>query len=211
VATMGNAYPEIVATESTIRDVVRREEERFAVTLDRGLSLLAAEVERARAARSTTLPGEVAFRLSDTHGFPLDLTDDILAGEGMVVDRAGFDASMEEQRERARAAQRFADAAAAPEVIGSSVATRFVGDRIAEWESEVVALAAGKESRSVAREGDEVDVITSETPFYAESGGQVGDRGWLVSDAGARVEARDTFKIAPAVAAPPGAVPPGAI
>jgi len=211
VATMGNAYPEIVATESTIRDVVRTEEERFAVTLDRGLSLLAAEVERARAAGSTTLPGEVAFRLSDTYGFPLDLTEDILAGEGMVVDRAGFDAAMEEQRERARAAQRFADAAAAPEVIGSSVATRFVGDRIAEWESEVVALAAGKESRAVAREGDEVDVITAETPFYAESGGQVGDRGWLVSDAGARVEVLDTFKIAPAVVAHHGVVRQGAI
>src|SRR5262249_19719063 len=143
-------------------------------------SLLAAEVERARAARSATLPGDVAFRLSDTYGFPLDLTEDILAGEGMVVDRPGFDAAMEEQGERARAAQRFADAAAAPEVLGSSVTTCFVGDRIGEWESEVVALVAGKESRAVAREGDEVDVITAETPFYAESGGQVGDRGWLV-------------------------------
>jgi alanyl-tRNA synthetase len=118
---------------------------------------------------------------------------------------------MEEQRERARAAQRFAVAGTAPEVLDTSVTTRFVGDRVGEWESEVVALVAGKESRSVAREGEAVDVITAETPFYAESGGQVGDRGWLVSDAGARVEVRDTFKIAPAVVAHRGVVRQGAV
>jgi alanyl-tRNA synthetase len=208
---MGGAYPEIAAAEATIRDVVRTEEERFVVTLDRGLTLLAGEVERARAAGSGTLPGEVAFRLSDTYGFPLDLTEDILAGEGMTVDRPGFEAAMEEQRERARAAQRFAEAGAAPEVLDTSVTTRFVGDRVGEWESEVVALVAGKASRSVARQGEEVDVITAETPFYAESGGQVGDRGWLVSDAGARVEVLDTFKIAPAVVAHRGVVRQGAV
>jgi alanyl-tRNA synthetase len=211
VATMGGAYREIVAAEATIRDVVRTEEERFAVTLDRGLTLLAGAVERARAAGSATLPGEVAFRLSDTYGFPLDLTEDILAGEGMTVDRPGFEAAMEEQRERARAAQRFAEAGAAPEVLDTSVTTRFVGDGVGEWESEVVALVAGKASRSVARQGEAVDVITAETPFYAESGGQVGDRGWLVSDAGARVEVLDTFKIAPAVVAHRGVVRQGAV
>ena len=124
-------------------------------------------------------PGDVAFKLYDTYGFPLDMTEDILAGEGMAVDRAGFDAAMAEQRERARGAQRFADAAAAPGVVEQSVTSRFVGDRIYEWESEVVALVAGTESRSVARTGEEVDVVTAETPFYAESGGQVGDRGWI--------------------------------
>src|SRR5262245_7536862 len=144
VATMERAYPEIAAAEGTIRDVVRTEEERFAVTLDRGLALLAGEVERARQARSTTLPGDVAFKLYDTYGFPLDLTEDILTGEGMVVDRPGFDAAMEGQRERGRSAQRFVDTTAAPEILEQTAATRFVGDRVAEWESEVVALAAGK-------------------------------------------------------------------
>src|SRR5262249_49859140 len=198
VATMGAAYPEIAQAEIAIREVVRAEEERFAVTLDRGLALLAGEVERARQAGGTTLPGDVAFKLYDTYGFPLDLTEDILAGEGMVVDRAGFDLAMEGQRERGRAAQRFADATAAPELLEKSHATRFVGDRIAEWESEVLALLVGNESRPVAREGEDVGVITAETPFYAESGGQVGDRGWLVTD-GARVEVLDTHKIAPTV------------
>jgi alanyl-tRNA synthetase len=211
VATMGGAYPEIAAAEGTIRDVVRTEEERFGATLDRGLALLAGEVERARGAGATTLPGDVAFRLSDTYGFPLDLTEDILAGEGMAVDRAGFDAAMAEQRERARGAQRFADAAAAPGVVERGIASRFVGDRIAEWESEVVALVAGTESRSVARTGEEVDVVTAETPFYAESGGQVGDRGWIVGAGGARVEVLDTHRIAPAVVAHRGVVRQGAI
>src|SRR5262249_56438865 len=87
VETMARAYPELVQAEATIRQVVRAEEERFAATLDRGLALLADEVERARKSHRTTLPGAVAFKLYDTYGFPLDLTEDILTGEGMVVDR----------------------------------------------------------------------------------------------------------------------------
>src|SRR4029453_3865217 len=117
VATMGGAYPEIARAESTIREAVRTEEERFAATLDRGLTLLAGEVERARQAGSTSLPGEVAFKLYDTYGFPLDLTEDILRGEGMVVDRAAFDAAMASQRERGRSAQRFADAPTSPDAL----------------------------------------------------------------------------------------------
>jgi alanyl-tRNA synthetase len=210
VAAMGRAYPEIARDEATIREVVRAEEERFAATLDRGLTLLAEEVERARRSKSTRLPGAVAFRLYDTYGFPLDLTEDILAGEGMVVDREGFDAAMGAQRERGRAAQRFADAAAAPELLEQgNLVTRFVGDRIAEWESEVLALVVGRESRTSAREGEEIDVVTADTPFYAESGGQVGDRGWLTTDAGARVEVVDTQRIAPAVVAHRGIIRSG--
>ena len=212
VETMGRAYPELVQAEATIRQVVRTEEERFAATLDRGLKLLADEVERARQSRSTTLPGAVAFKLYDTYGFPLDLTEDILTGEGMVVDRAGFDAAMAAQRERGRAARRFADATAAPELLErGELTTRFVGDRIPEWESEVLALIAGRESHASARPGDEVDVVTAETPFYAESGGQVGDRGWLSTDAGTRVEVTDTRRIAPGVIAHHGIVRDGTL
>src|SRR5207249_1507574 len=126
------------------------------------------------------LPREVAFRLYDTYGFPLDLTEDILAAEGLVADRAGFERAMEAQRQRARGAKRFADAEAAPEMIAppAGLGTRFVGDRVVEWESEVLALvAAGRETRGPLGAGAEVDVVTAETPFYAESGGQVGDRG----------------------------------
>jgi alanyl-tRNA synthetase len=212
VATMGGAYPEIAVAEASIRDVVRTEEERFAATLDRGLALLAGEVERARRAGATVLAGDVAFKLYDTFGFPLDLTADILRGEGLTVDRAGFEAAMEGQRERGRSAQRFADAAAVPEVLEHRVASRFVGDRVVEWESEVLALVAdGKATRGPVGEGASVDVVTAETPFYAESGGQVGDRGWLSTAGGARVEIVDTHRIAPGVIGHRGVVREGAI
>ena len=212
VETMARAYPELAQAEATVRQVVRAEEERFAATLDRGLALLADEVERARQSRSTTLPGAVAFKLYDTYGFPLDLTEDILSGEGMVVDREGFDAAMKVQRERGRAARQFTEATAAPELLEQgALVTRFVGDRVPELDSEVLALVAGRESRRSAREGDEVDVITAETPFYAESGGQVGDRGWLATDAGARVEVLDTHRIAPAVITHRGVVRQGTL
>jgi alanyl-tRNA synthetase len=212
-ATMGGAYPEIVRAEATIRDVVRAEEERFAVTLDRGLALLAGEVERAKRAGGAVLPGAVAFKLSDTFGFPLDLTEDILRGEGMTVDQAGYQAALDEQRRRSHGAQKFAAAAAGPEVAaGGALATRFVGDRVVEWESEVLALLVdGTAARGPAGEGSAVDVVTAETPFYAESGGQVGDRGWLETGAGARVEVTDTRTIAPDVIAHRGVVRRGAI
>ncbi len=210
---MGRAYPEIVRKHDHIAEVVREEEQRFAATLDRGLALLESEVRRTRDGGGRTLPGEVAFRLYDTYGFPLDLTEDILAGEGMDVDHATFECAMEEQRTRARGAQRFADAEAGPAVLGGGErATRFVGDRAGEWESEVLALRAGGEStRGPVRAGTEVDVVTAETPFYAESGGQVGDRGWIETPAGARVEVTDTQKIAGGVVAHRGRVVAGAL
>ena len=213
VGAMGRAYPEIAAQHARIAEVVRGEEERFAATLDRGLALLASEVERARAAKARVLSGEVAFRLYDTYGFPLDLTEDILTGEGLGVDKDGFTRAMEAQRERARGAQRFADAEAAPELIaGGGLHSRFVGDRIVEWESEVLALLVdGREARGPVGAGAQVDVVTAETPFYAESGGQVGDRGWVETASGAKVEVTDTQKIAPAVIAHRGVVREGAL
>ena len=213
VHAMGRAYPAIVEQHRRIADAVRGEEERFAATLDRGLALLSAEIERARSGRARALPGAVAFRLYDTYGFPLDLTEDILAGEGLVVDRDGFEREMEAQRARARSAQRFTDATGAPDVLAmDALRTRFVGDRMAEWESEVLAiLVDGKESRTLATEGARVDVVTAETPFYAESGGQVGDRGRLETAGGTRVEVEDTQKIAPNVIAHRGTVRRGAL
>jgi alanyl-tRNA synthetase len=210
---MGRAYPEIVAQHARIADVVRAEEERFAQTLDRGLALLAGEIEKARGGRGRTLPGEVAFRLYDTYGFPLDLTEDILAGEGLQVDRAGFEREMDAQRSRARGAQRFADAEAAPGIAaGGGLASRFVGDRVAVWESEVLALLVdGRETRGPVGVGSTVDVVTAETPFYAESGGQVGDRGWIETDAGARLEVTDSVKIAPTVVGHRAVVRQGAL
>ena len=211
VRTMGRAYPEIVAQQRQITDVVRGEEERFATTLDRGLALLAEEMARAVESGARTLSGETAFRLYDTYGFPLDLTEDILAGEGLGVDREGFEEAMEAQRARGRGAQRFVDAEAAPEVVTKdAVATKFVGDHVTEWESEIVALIAeGRSTRSFASVGHTVDVVTAETPFYAESGGQVGDRGWLHTATGARVEVIDTQRLSPTVVAHRGVVRQG--
>jgi alanyl-tRNA synthetase len=213
VAAMGGAYPEIVEGKRRIQEVVETEEERFGQTLDRGLALLEGEIASARAAGRTVLAGDVAFRLYDTYGFPLDLTEDILAGERMAVDRDGFDAAMAAQRERARGAQRFADATAAPEIAAlADLATRFVGDRVEAWESEVLALVTdGRATRGPVRTGEEVDVVTAETPFYAESGGQIGDTGTLVADDGTQVEVRDTVKIAPGVVAHRGVVRRGAL
>src|SRR5439155_359002 len=158
---------------------------RYGATERDDVSLLSSEVEKGRAAKARVLSGAVAFRLYDTYGFPLDLTEDIVAGEGLAVDKDGFERAMEAQRARGRGAQRFADAEAAPEMIaGGALASRFVGDRIVEWESEVLALLVdGQATRGPLRAGTAVDVVTAETPFYAESGGQVGDRGWLETGA----------------------------
>ncbi len=210
---MGRAYPEIATREGHIAEVVRAEEERFAATLDRGLQLLESEIATARGGGGRTLSGEIAFRLHDTYGFPLDLTEDILAGEGFTVDHAGFEREMDAQRSRARGAQKFADAEAAPEIrVGSALMTRFVGDRLVEWDSEVLALIVqGRETCGPVATGTEVDVVTAETPFYAESGGQVGDRGWLETDGGTRIEVTDTHKLAPTVIAHRGVVRQGAL
>jgi alanyl-tRNA synthetase len=213
VEAMGGAFPRIVEEHARIAEAVRGEEERFAQTLDRGLALLAGEIETTRRRNATTLSGDVAFRLYDTYGFPLDLTEDILAAEGMVVDKDGFERAMGVQRERARGAQKFVDAGGGPELAGlGERGSRFVGDRTPVWESEVLALLEhGKETRGPVRVGAAVDVVTAETPFYAESGGQVGDRGEITTDAGARVEVLDTQKLGGGVVVHRGVVRQGAV
>jgi alanyl-tRNA synthetase len=131
----------------------------------------------------------------------------------MTVDQAGFQREMEAQRTRARGAQRFVDAATGPELaLDPSVSTRFVGDRVTTWETEVVGLLAdGRETRGPVRAGSAVEVIVAETPFYAEGGGQVGDRGVLVSERGARIIIEDTHRLSPTVVAHRGVVREGAI
>ncbi len=200
VETMGAAYPEIVNHHAHVEAVLRAEEERFGETLDKGLSLLEEEKVGLRRHGATVLPGTVAFRLYDTYGFPLDMTQDILRGEGISVDVAGFDACMHEQRQRGREARKAGRLAAEGVLVGDAlgleagVMPRFLGDRVYEAESQVVALHTHGESRREARAGEEVLVITAETPFYAESGGQVGDRGVIETSAGDLVEIVDTQK-----------------
>ncbi|NVN01927.1 MULTISPECIES: alanine--tRNA ligase [Asaia] len=195
IRQMGSAYPELVQHQSLIAETMKGEEERFTALLERGMSLL--EDETARVAEGGALPGDVAFKLYDTFGFPLDLTQDALREQGRTVDVAGFEAAMAEQRARARAAWvGSGDAAAetiwfdARERFGAS---EFLGYSSEKSDAEVLLIAkSGIESDSAAL-GDEVAVLLNQTPFYGESGGQVGDHGVLVGE-GVRVEITDTMK-----------------
>ena len=191
VATMGAAYPEIVERQAHIEQVIRSEEERFAETLDKGLTLLEEEKAALRARGATVLSGAAAFHLYDTYGFPLDMTQDILRADNIGVDVAGFEACMEEQRQRGREARK-----AGAEIMtgGSAYTSRFVGDRIYESESTVGALIVDGAECDEVRAGDRVQVIVPETPFYGESGGQVGDRGVIESEAGDLIEVTDAQK-----------------
>ncbi len=206
-ALLGAAYPEIVERRAYIDEVVRGEEERFGETLDKGLTLLAQERETLRRANLNVLPGEVAFKLYDTFGFPLDMTQDILRSEGISVDVDGFQASMDAQRRRAREARK----AGTESVAVQSGSSSFVGDRVYEWEAPVVSLAVDGEERREAREGDAVQIVTAETPFYGESGGQVGDRGVIEAADGSLIEITDTQKPRPDVTVHIGTVRRGRV
>jgi alanyl-tRNA synthetase len=191
IGTMGDAYPELIERRAYIEEVIRTEEERFVETLDKGLSLLTREREALRKAGGSVLSGDVAFRLYDTFGFPLDMTEDILRTDGIQVDVDGFQSCMAQQRLRAREARR-----AGPEVtvIDGATRSRFVGDRTYEYDSEISALSTEDRRSGEAREGDHVQIVTPETPFYGESGGQVGDRGTIEAADGSLVEITDAQK-----------------
>ncbi len=183
VEAMGDAYKEDAATlRKDAGAVVRQEEEQFGQALEFGLGLIEEEKKRLEASGSHTLPGEVAFKLYDTYGFPLDLTEDVLRNDGIDVDVAGFNRLMQEQRERARAARK--EETIAPELqLGPDVASQFVGYRSYEGESKIL---------SVGGENDSIALVTAETPFYPEGGGQVGDRGIIEAESGAILEVFDT-------------------
>jgi alanyl-tRNA synthetase len=186
VEAMGDAYPELKEAARKTAEIITQEESRFGETLDRGLELIDTELARIKKSGGHTLSGEVAFRLYDTYGFPLDLTEDVLRNHAMEVDKAGFERLMDEQKERGRAARK--DDSAAPEIsLGTGTASRFVGHRSYEGESEVLAAGAGKP-------GEQIAIVVAETPFYPEGGGQVGDRGVIETASGAILEVSDTRK-----------------
>ncbi len=191
---MSRAFPELAERRAFITDRVRREEERFLATLKSGLELLEGEIAHVKAKGGTTLPGSVVFRLYDTFGFPVDLTQDVLKAHAIRVDEAGFAAEMETQRARSREAWRGSGDAGVAQVYGriaQDLATEFTGYEAQSGESRVRALLVDGAPVEVASEGARVEVVVDETPFYAESGGQVGDRG-VIESAGARVEVSDT-------------------
>ena len=211
VRQMGVAYPELPRAETLIADTMRLEENRFKAMLERGLGLLADET--AKLGEAGVLPGGVAFRLYDTYGFPLDLTQDALREQGRTVDTAGFDAAMAEQRARARAAWSGTGAAATEgawfdlrETLG---ATEFLGYATATAEGEIAALVVDGKPARRAQAGAAVAVVLNQTPFYAESGGQVGDTGEITGANGLRIRVTDTQKRLGAVFAHIGTVEAG--
>ena len=196
VAQMGHAFPELQRAEALIGDTLRREEARFKETLDRGLRLLAEET--GRLAEGEMLSGEVAFRLYDTYGFPLDLTQDVLRGQHRSVDTAGFDAAMQRQREAARrhwqGSGETADAAIWFDLRERTGPSEFLGYTITAADGAVTALVVDGALVERADAGTEVSIVLNQSPFYGESGGQVGDRGTMTGADGTAIEIRDTKK-----------------
>lgn len=194
VEQMGEAYPELPAAVDTVTRALQAEEERFAETLDAGMKIFE---DVAGKASNGVIPGVDAFRLYDTYGFPLDLTQDIARERDLTVDIAGFDAAMEQQRETARAAGKFGGGVTLPaELVATLSPTRFLGyDRLQADGLTVLALLKDGRPVQSADAGDAVIVITNQTPFYAESGGQVGDTGVLTGN-GVRLVVEDTQKFA---------------
>jgi len=197
VAVMGTAFPEIKPRRERIEQVIRAEEERFGETLDKGLTLLEQERDALQARGQRVLPGEIAFKLYDTYGFPVDMTEDILRSDGIAVDQEGFAACMEDQRSRGREARK--SSRMQTELLSDALTriterSHFIGDRIAVAESRIIALHAHGGPQNEVREGDEIHLVTAETPFYAESGGQVGDQGIIETARGDLIEIVDTQK-----------------
>jgi alanyl-tRNA synthetase len=192
---MGGAYPDLAKRRAFIVDAVMKEEERFGKTLGRGLALLDEEVTRAKKAKLTRLPGDVVFKLYDTFGFPTDLTEDILRGRELDYDRAAFDAAMREQAERARAAWKGSGQEAPAEVYNALAAqpTTFTGYESLEGRAQIRALLRDGATVNEVSEGDRVEVQVDVTPFYAESGGQVGDVGTISGPEG-KIEIEDVQK-----------------
>ncbi|MFN7056058.1 alanine--tRNA ligase [Hyphomonas sp.] len=195
VAQMGKAYPELARAQLAIETAIEQEEARFQRTLGNGLSLL--EKAAADLAPGAALPGEVAFRLSDTYGFPLDLTQDILRARGIEVDVAGFETALDAQRETSRAGG-FSSGDQATgeiwfEVRGAHGATKFTGYGATRGEGRLVAIAAGGVLAGELTPGP-AELVFDATPFYAESGGQAGDHGEIVFEGGARFIVRDVQK-----------------
>ncbi|MEM1051402.1 MAG: alanine--tRNA ligase [Pseudomonadota bacterium] len=196
VTEMGQAYPELSRGQALIEEVLLREETQFRKTLDKGLKLL--DDATGNMSQGGELDGETAFKLYDTYGFPYDLTEDALRARGIAVDRGGFDAAMARQKEAARAAWKGSGEAASDEIwfdiADREGATEFTGYTATSGEGTVVAIVKdGVEVRHAAP-GEKVVILTNQTPFYGESGGQVGDTGTISTSTGLAAKVTDTSK-----------------
>ena len=175
VEEMGDAYAELVKAQAHVEKVLEKEERRFAETLDQGMDMLESAIGEIK---GKEIPGDIVFRLYDTYGFPVDLTADIARERGLTIDEKGFESAMEEQRERARAASKFGTTDSG--ALKTDAETKFLGYDGTDGSSEIIALFADGKAVNSLSAGDEGAVVLSSTPFYAESGGQVGDAGILV-------------------------------
>ncbi len=197
VQQMGAAYPELGQAQALIQETLLQEETRFKQTLDRGLKLL--DDELSNLSDDAPLPGAAAFKLYDTYGFPLDLTQDALREKGRSVDTDGFETAMAEQKAKARAAWsgsgEAADATIWFDVADKHGTTDFLGYDTETAEGQIAAIVKGSDQITTAKAGDEVQIVLNQTPFYAESGGQVGDTGTIKTD-GAIATVTDTKKVA---------------
>ena len=188
VAEMGEAFPELKAQQAHIERVLKTEEEQFAKTLEQGLRILEQDLS---GLQGTEIPGDVVFKLYDTYGFPMDLTGDIARERGLTLDEAGFEAAMEAQRQRARSASQFG--MDYNSLVKVEAQTRFQGYEGTTGAGEILALYRDGQPVDQLNEGEKGVVILDQTPFYAESGGQIGDTGYLES-AGVRFDVRDTTR-----------------
>ena len=174
---MGDAYPELAKGQAHVEKVLAKEETRFAETLDQGMEILEAAIDDLDGKQ---LPGDVVFKLYDTYGFPVDLTADVARERELTIDQAGFEAAMQGQKDKAKAASKFS--AVSGDAIKTDANTEFLGYEATESACEVVALFKDGQAIDELADGDEGAVVLASTPFYAESGGQIGDKGILVND-----------------------------
>jgi alanyl-tRNA synthetase len=191
IALMQDAYPELVSHREMVKNMISNEEERFSETLNTGLRLWTDEIRKLKGQKSKVIPGELIFKLYDTYGFPLDLTEEIARDEGFQLDKKGFEEAMEAQRERARESWKGSGEEALKEVYKSLAAlklkTEFVGYDRLETEGKILKMFKGEAEVESGKEGEEVEVITDRSPFYGEAGGQQGDQG-ILSGNGSRME-----------------------
>ncbi|HEX5034267.1 MAG TPA: alanine--tRNA ligase, partial [bacterium] len=194
---MGDIYPELVANQKFIEEVIRAEEQRFLETLEKGLEIIESELAAIKKSGKKALSGEVAFKLYDTFGFPLDLTETIAQENQVGVDLAGFERCMEEQREKARSAWKGSGDSKVGEahqaLAAEGLKTAFLGYQTLDCISKITAILKGGQRVQALKKGEEGEVYTEFSPFYAESGGQVGDQGQLIAPQ-ALAEVKDTQK-----------------
>jgi alanyl-tRNA synthetase len=195
IGSMADTYPEIAKNRSYIQMALKNEEKSFSATLDRGLGKLQEEVEKLKKAKSDVFPGETIFKLYDTYGFPIDIVMDLARDQDFEVDEVGFDQFMEEQRQRSRAAFKISGVMETSEALkqlaAQGVSTTFTGYDRTEDQSVILALLTDEGAVNQASEGQRVEVVCEQTPFYGEAGGQVGDSG-RISGMGFTLEVQDT-------------------